>query len=172
MASRIQGAALFVFALLASTCTALAQSVRQEVVAADLQNPWAVAFLPDGRFLVTERPGRMRVIEANDQGGLLDVIPDTDFRANRTLFFCFSEPGLGGNSTALARARLSTDFTRLEEVKIIFSQHPKVTSTAHFGCRIVESQTQGKPDGMLYMTLGERFSRKARLAMASKASPA
>ena len=176
MASLLQGAALIVIALLMPSCAALAQSVRPEVVAADLQHPWALAFLPDGRFLVTERPGRMRVIEANGkvgtplqglpaiaasgQGGLLDVIPDTDFRANRTLFFCFSEPGQGGNSTALARARLATDFTRLEDVKIIFSQHPKVTSTAHFGCRIVESQTQGKPDGMLYMTLGERFSRK------------
>ncbi|WP_232834485.1 PQQ-dependent sugar dehydrogenase [Rhodoferax ferrireducens] len=156
--------------------TVRAQTVRPDVVASGLQNPWAVAFLPEGRFLVTERPGRMRVIEANGkigtaleglpkvaaggQGGLLDVVLDTDFARNRTLFFCFSEPGQTGNSTALARARLSEDRTRLEEVKVIFSQQPKMASSAHFGCRIVESRQAGKPDGMLFLTLGERFVRK------------
>ena len=161
------------FALIAPL--AQAQSVRAEVVASKLQNPWAVAFLPEGRFLVTERPGRLRVIEANGQvgepvqgvpdvvaqgqGGLLDVLLDADFARNRTLFFCFSEPGSGGNSTALARAQLSTDRTRLDNLKVIFSQKPKVASSAHFGCRIVESQSAGKPDGLLYLTLGDRYSR-------------
>lgn len=153
-----------------------AQPGRPEVVSTGLQNPWALAFLPEGRFLVTERPGHMRVIEANGQigaplaglpalaaggqGGLLDVVLEADFSQSRTLFFCYSEPGQGGNSTALARARLSDDHTRLEQVKVIFSQRPKVASTAHFGCRIVESTTQGQPDGLLFMTLGERYSRK------------
>ncbi len=162
-----------IFAL--ATPFAQAQTVRAEVVASNLQNPWALAFLPDGRFLVTERPGRLRVIEPNGeisapvlglpslvaqgQGGLLDVLVDTDFVNNNTLYFCFSEPGQGGNSTALARARLSSDLLRLEELKIIFSQKPKVASSAHFGCRIVESQTNGKPDGMLFLTLGDRYSQ-------------
>jgi glucose/arabinose dehydrogenase len=164
-------------ALVAPLAQAQAQTptVRAEVVATGLQNPWAVAFLPEGRFLVTERPGRLRVIEANGrlgepvqglpdvaaqgQGGLLDVLLDADFSRNRTLFFCYSEPGSGGNSTALARAQLSTDRTRLEDVEVIFSQKPKVASSAHFGCRIVESQSGGKPDGLLYLTLGDRFSR-------------
>jgi glucose/arabinose dehydrogenase len=153
-----------------------AQTVRPETVASGLQNPWAVAFLPEGRFLVTERPGRLRVVEANGtvgpplagvpavsalgQGGLLDLLLDADFARNRTLFFCFSEPGLLGNSTALARARLSQDRTRLEDVKVIFSQQPKVISTAHFGCRLVESQTAGQVDGLLFMTLGERYTHK------------
>ena len=171
-------AKLVLIALVSATvCPAVrAQTVRPEVVASGLQNPWAVAFLPEGRFLVTERPGRMRVIEANGQvgaaleglprvaaggqGGLLDLVLDADFARNRTLFFCFSEPGQTGNSTALARARLSIDHTRLEDVKVIFSQQPKMASSAHFGCRIVESQAGGKPDGMLFMTLGERFVRK------------
>jgi len=169
-----------VFALLSTifalgTPLAQAQMARAQVVASNLQNPWALAFLPGGRFLVTERPGRLRVIEPNGevgepvlglpgtaaqgQGGLMDVLLDTDFVFNNTLFFCFSEPGQGGNSTALARARLSSDRLRLEELKIIFSQKPKVVSSAHFGCRIVESQTNGKPDGMLYLTLGDRFSQ-------------
>ena len=154
---------------------AQAQTVRAEVVASNLQNPWAVAFLPEGRFLVTERHGRLRVIEPNGdvgapvfglpsmaaqgQGGLLDVLLDTDFVNNNTLYFCLSEPGQGGNSTALARARLSSDRLRLEELKIIFSQKPKVASSAHFGCRIVESQTNSKPDGMLFLTLGDRYSQ-------------
>ncbi|WP_309681696.1 PQQ-dependent sugar dehydrogenase [Polaromonas sp.] len=164
---------------------AQAQSVRPQTVASGLQNPWAVAFLPEGRFLVTERPGRLRVVQADGklgapvaglpdiaaggQGGLLDVLLDSDFARNRSLYFCFSEPAASGsgNSTALARATLSADESRLEGVKVIFSQKPKFASSAHFGCRIVESRgpgangaSGGQPDGMLFLTLGERFSRK------------
>ncbi len=155
---------------------ALAQPQRHQQVASELAHPWALAFLPEGRFLVTERPGRLRVIEADGQvnpaliglpdvaargqGGLLDVLLDADFANNSTLFFCFSEPGVGGNSTALARARLSNDRTRLEAVQVIFSARPKVASSAHFGCRITEGQSAGKPDGLLFMTLGERYTRK------------
>ena len=162
--------------LVCVTLPAPAQSLRHELVASGLEHPWSLAFLPQGRFLVTERPGRLRVIEADGrvnpaldglpdvaargQGGLLDVLLDADFARNRTLFFCFSEPGAGGNSTALARARLSSDRTRLEAMQVIFSARPKVASSAHFGCRIAESQTQGKPDGLLFMTLGERYVRK------------
>ncbi len=162
-----------------------AQQVRAEIVANGLQNPWALAFLPNGRFLVTERPGRLRIvqpdgklgdpiaglprIDAGGQGGLLDVIADSDFDRNRTVYFCFSEPAEGGrgNSTALARASLNADYTRLENLKIIFSQKPKVASSAHFGCRIVESRMSGSsggasgaPDGKLFLALGERFSRR------------
>ncbi|AMM26539.1 PQQ-dependent sugar dehydrogenase [Variovorax sp. PAMC 28711] len=146
---------------------------RAQPVATGLENPWGVAFLPQGRFLVTERPGRLRVVEpdgrvnapiaglppiaAGGQGGLLDVLADSRVDSNRTVYFCYSEPDATGaaNSTALARAQLSADRTRLENVKVIFSQQPKVASRAHFGCRIVESQ-----DGNLFLTLGDRFSRK------------
>ncbi|MBV7540457.1 PQQ-dependent sugar dehydrogenase [Acidovorax sp. sic0104] len=157
---------------------ALAQSAAPAValtpVATGLANPWAVAFLPDGQFLVTERPGRMRVIQATGQvgpaldgvpqvaaggqGGLLDVVTDADFARNRRIFFCFSEPAAGGgsgNSTALARATLAADARSLQDVKVIFSQRPKVDSSLHFGCRIVQA-----PDGNLLLTLGERFHRK------------
>ena len=160
----------------ASVFGAGAQTVRPEVVAAGLEHPWALAFLPEGRFLVSERSGALRVIEADGkvgaaianlpavdaggQGGLLDVVIDADFARNRALYFCFSEPGRGGNSTALARARLSDDRTRLENVKVIFSQKPKFNSSAHFGCRIVQSRSGGQPDGRLFLTLGDRFVRK------------
>ena len=160
-------------ALAAAPSVAQSQpSPKAQTVASGLQHPWAVAFLPDGRFLVTERPGRLRVVSADGQvqpavqglpevaaggqGGLLDVITDSAFASNRTIYFCFSEPGKGTtNSTALARARLSQDAKRLEDVKVIFSQQPKFSSTAHFGCRIVE-----RPDGTLFLTLGDRFSRR------------
>jgi len=154
-----------------ATLPARGQTVRAETVAAGLDHPWAVAFLPQGRFLVTERPGRMRVVSAQGQvgaalagvpavaaggqGGLLDVVIDSGFAANRILYFCYSEPGPGGNSTALARARLADDERRLEGVRVIFSQKPKVASSLHFGCRIVEAR-----DGTLFLTLGERFQRK------------
>ena len=153
---------------LLATGSACAQELRAQAVAHGLDHPWAVAFLPQGRFLVTERPGRMRVIDAQGkpgapladvppvaaggQGGLLDVVLDSGFEANRELYFCFSEPGPAGNSTALARARLSPDASRLEDVKGIFSQKPKVASSMHFGCRIVEareSDLDGTPPAQL-----------------------
>ena len=146
--------------------------LRTEVVASGLQNPWGVAFIDGGRFLVTERPGRLRVIgadgrvgepvagvpavEAAGQGGLLDVATDRDFARNRQIYLCYSEPGAGGNSTALARARLSQDATRLEDMKVIFSQQPKVSSRLHFGCRIAEAA-----DGTIFLTLGDRYHRMA-----------
>lgn len=154
-------------------CASAAAQMRPETVTTGLENPWGVAFLPGGRFVVTERPGRLRLvgadgkigapigglppIAAGGQGGLLDVLADSGFEKNRTLYFCFSEPDAAGaaNSTALARANLSVDGTKLEELKIIFSQQPKVASRNHFGCRIVEAR-----DGTLFLTLGDRFSRK------------
>ncbi|MHB1248782.1 MAG: PQQ-dependent sugar dehydrogenase, partial [Polaromonas sp.] len=135
---RVQSAIILIAALLANGHLQ-AQTLRTQTVATGLQNPWSVAFLPDGRFLVTERPGRLRVvgpdgklaapvaglpeIAAGGQGGLLDVLLDGDFARNRQLYFCFSEPAPVGNanSTALARATLSADETRLENVKVIFS---------------------------------------------------
>ena len=153
---------------------AAAPAVALTPVASGLAHPWAVAFLPGGRFLVTERPGRLRVVSAagavgpavtglppvaaGGQGGLLDVVTDADFARNRRIFFCFSEPAAGGaagNSTALARATLSADARSLQDVKVIFSQQPKVQSALHFGCRIVQA-----PDGNLFLTLGERYHRK------------
>ncbi len=170
------------FALFAAAATTRAQPtaapVKAITVAQGLENPWAVAFLPEGRFLVTERPGRLRVVEADGrlnppvaglppvaaggQGGLLDVVLDSGFAANRTVYVCYAEPagdGTSGNSTALARARLSDDRTRLEDVRVIFSQRPKVASRLHFGCRIVEAMKGGRPDGTLFLALGERFGR-------------
>lgn len=144
--------------------------ITVQVVAQGLAHPWGLAFLPGGRFLVTERGGKLRVIDAHGtvdpplagvprvsaggQGGLLDVVTDAAFERNQTLYFCFSEAGEGGNSTALARAELAADATALSNVKVIFSQQPKVASSLHFGCRIA----QPAPD-LLFLTLGERFSR-------------
>lgn len=147
-----------------------APKVRAEILAKGLEHPWALAFLDGGRMLVTERPGRMRLVQADGklgppiaglpkidvggQGGLLDVVADSGFARNRTLYFCYSEPGGSGNSTALASARLSDDARKLEQVKVLFRQRPKFDSNAHFGCRIVENK-----DGTLFLTLGDRFSR-------------
>ena len=146
-------------------------ALRVQPVAGGLEHPWALAFLPEGGYLVTERPGRMRVIDAQGrmgeplgglpevaargQGGLLDVALDNGFERNRTPYFCFSEPAQGGtNSTALARARLPAGGAQLEDVRVIFSQQPRVASPLHFGCRIVQM-----PDGHLFLALGERYHR-------------
>lgn len=156
-----------------------AQAIVATTIAQGLNHPWALAFLPNGHFLITERAGALRVVDAGGkisppvaglpeiavggQGGLLDVVLDSDFARNRTLFFCFSERAKQGkgNSTALASANLSPDMRRLEGLRILFSQYPKVVSEAHFGCRIVEGKTaQGQADGTLFLTLGERFSRR------------
>jgi aldose sugar dehydrogenase len=167
-------------ALVGLHTAAFAQSVKPQTVASGLENPWAIAFLPGGRFLVTERSGTMRIVQANGQlgdpvsgvprvaaggqGGLLDLLLDRDFERNRTLYFCYSEPAPGtftrGNSTALARATLSADNARLENLNVIFSQKPKFSSSNHFGCRITEAAPGGEADGTLFLTLGDRFLRK------------
>ena len=156
--------------VLPASATASTPRLQLEPVAEGLQNPWAMAAIGDGRWLVTERPGRMRVVEADGrlgeplagvpavaalgQGGLLDVITDRDFARNRRIHFCFSEPGLGGNSTAMASATLSADNRSLQGVKLVFQQQPKVDSRLHFGCRIVQAA-----DGSLFLTLGDRYHR-------------
>ena len=158
--------------LFAAAAHAQTSNVSTELVAKGLQNPWGLAFIGEGRMLVTERPGRMRVIGADGrvgeplkgvpavdavgQGGLLDVVTDRDFARNRTVHFCYAEPGMGGNSTAMASARLSADATALENVQVVFTQKPKVASRLHFGCRIVQAE-----DGSLFLGLGDRFQRMA-----------
>lgn len=143
--------------------------VSVATVAEGLENPWGLAFLPDRRMLVTERPGRMRVIGtdgvlsapltgvpavvAEGQGGLMDVVPAPDFAQSQRIYFSFSEPGEGRlASTAVAHARL-TD-TGLEDVQVIFSQKPKLDTRHHFGSRLVFDG-----QGHLFITLGDRGVR-------------
>lgn len=151
--------------------TAPQSDVMVETVAEGLIHPWAIAFLPDGRMLVTERPGRMRLVNmegqvtaplegvpkvfAQGQGGLLDVALAPDFQSSGTIYFSYAEPREGGrNGTTVARARLveGDDRPRLEDVQIIFRQQPSYRADVHFGSRIVVA-----PDGKLFITLGERF---------------
>jgi aldose sugar dehydrogenase len=140
-----------------------------QVVAAGLDLPWAVELLPDGRFLVSERPGNLRIVSKTGQlsapvkglpqvsykgqGGLLDVALDPAFARNQTIYFSFSEPRTGGNGTSLARARLVEDASgaRLEDLKVIFQQLPTFESDLHFGSRIAFAR-----DGKLFLSLGER----------------
>ncbi|MDP2880821.1 MAG: PQQ-dependent sugar dehydrogenase [Azonexus sp.] len=166
--------AILLAALTALPLAAQSGEPRVEVVARGLDHPWGLAFIGDGKMLVSERPGRLRVIgadgkigppvdglpavEVTGQGGLLDVVADRDFARNRMIYFCYAEPAAqgSGNSTALAAARLSDDARRLEKLTTIFRQTPKISSRLHFGCRIVEAE-----DGKLFLTLGERGSRMA-----------
>ncbi|HEY5798368.1 MAG TPA: PQQ-dependent sugar dehydrogenase [Bosea sp. (in: a-proteobacteria)] len=142
-----------------------------ETVASGLENPWGLAFLPDGRMLVTERPGRLRLVgtdgklsapiagvpnvAARGQGGLLDVIIDPSFQQNRTIYLSFSEPRAGGNGTSVARARLNERGTALEGMRVIFQQMPTINSTMHFGSRLVFDRT-----GALFVTVGDRYSQR------------
>jgi glucose/arabinose dehydrogenase len=147
--------------------------LRTQTVASGLEHPWSLAFLPDGRFLVTERPGRMRVVATDGkigppisgvpevvnggQAGLFDVVLDSGFAANRTIFFCYAEAGEGGSGTAVATARLAPDASRLEDVKVIFRQRPKTSGNLQYGCRIVEAK-----DGNLFVALGDRYRERER----------
>jgi glucose/arabinose dehydrogenase len=140
--------------------------VEVETVAAGLDQPWGMAFLPDGRMLVTEISGNLRIVSddgsvseplegtpdvfAQGQGGLLDVAIDPDFASNGLVYLSFAEAGDGGASTALGRGRLADD--RIEGFEVIFRQEPRIDGDKHFGSRIVLS-----PDGTIFLTLGERF---------------
>jgi glucose/arabinose dehydrogenase len=149
--------------------------VRLTIVAGGLAHPWSLAFLPGGGMLVTERPGRLRPISADGQvgppiagvppvfaggqGGLLDVALDPAFAENRLIYLSYAEPGEGGAGTAVARGRLAEG--ALEDVAVIFRQQPKVEGDAHFGSRLVFG-----PDGMLFVTLGERNRRDQAQSLA------
>ncbi len=156
-------------------------AIRVTTVAEGLVHPWAIAFLPDGGMLVTERPGSLRMVgpdgglsepisgvpevDARGQGGLLDVTIDPAFAANRLVYLSYAERGEGGNGTAVARGRLSDDATALEHVAVIFRQLPKVDSLQHFGSRLVFDR-----DGHLYVTLGERSQERFRVQAQDLAS--
>lgn len=145
--------------------------VRAETVASGLEHPWALAFLPDGRLLVTERAGRLRVVSpdgvlsapltgvptvfAQGQGGLLDVAVDPAFAENRLVYLSYAEPGSGGAGTAVARASLAA--SGLEDVTVIFRQRPKVEGGGHYGSRLVFTR-----DGRLFVTLGDRMNYRDR----------
>ncbi len=144
-----------------------------ETVAEGLSHPWGLAFLPDGAILITERAGQLRhvsaegqvsepisglpEIEAGQQGGLLDVTLHPQFAANRLVYVSFTEPGEGGNSTAVARGKLSEDVRSLTEVETIFSQKPKIGNMMHYGSRIVFDG-----QGHIFITTGERFEEQYR----------
>ena len=146
--------------------------VRAETVTRGLDHPWGLAFLPDGRMLVTERAGRLRsvdrdgrlsdpirgvpVVAARGQGGLLDVVVDPRFAENRWVYLSYAEPGPGGSAgTAVARGRLGEG--RLEDVRVIYQQQPKVDGGNHFGSRLVFAR-----DGTLFVTQGDRFAYRDR----------
>jgi glucose/arabinose dehydrogenase len=161
--------ALFAALLSALVLPALAAEPKAVTVARGLANPWAVAFLPDGRFLVTERAGRLRIVDrdgrvgepvaglpavdAGGQCGLLDVVLDPKFADNGWVYWSYAEAGDGGNGTAVARGRLQGN--QLQDVQVIFRQRPKVSSSLHCGSRLVFGR-----DGRLFVALGDRFSRK------------
>ncbi|MBI1942591.1 MAG: PQQ-dependent sugar dehydrogenase, partial [Betaproteobacteria bacterium] len=151
---------------------AAAQTIRSEehafrvvTVAAGLEHPWSLAFLPDGRVLVTERPGRLRLIESgkldpqpiaglppvteHGQGGLFDVALHPRFADNGLVYLAYAARGADGVGTELARGRLAGK--RLEGVQVLFRQSPKGSSGRHFGGRIVFDRA-----GFLYLTLGDR----------------
>jgi glucose/arabinose dehydrogenase len=150
----------------AETFKSSAGEVKVDTVASGLVHPWALQFLPDGRMLVTERPGRMRIVTrdgklspplkgvpkvvAGGQAGLLDVALDRDYARNRIIYFCFNYDS-GGNA-AVARAELLTDETpQLDKVQVIYRQQGPGGSNNH-GCRIAQA-----PDGNLFVTQGDHF---------------
>ena len=177
MVVRWVAGALMPFALMMDSASSLgaesyqsqAGSISVVTVADGLEQPWGLAFLPDGRMLVTEKEGRLRLVgpdgtlseplagvpEVYDsgQGGLLVVALDPDFAANQLVYLSFSEPGGEGGGTAVARGKLGAD--RLEDVEIIWRQQPKLDSGQNFGSRLVFLK-----DGTLIVTLGDRNRRQ------------
>jgi len=148
-----------------------AAPIRATVVAEGLEHPWGLAFLPDGRILVTERSGRLRLIDKGGQigkplagvpqvqvagqGGLLDVSVPPTFAQDRLIYLSYAEPGEGGAGTAVARARLGDG--RLEDVQVIWRQVPKVSGSNHWGARVIFAR-----DGKLFITTGDRFAHRER----------
>ena len=144
---------------------------RVTPIASGLDHPWGLAFLPDGRLLVTERRGRLLFVSrdgrlseplagvpevfARGQGGLLDVVLSPGFAQDRLVYLSFSEPGEGGVGTAVARGRLGD--RGLEGTQVIWRQQPKVSGNLHWGSRLL-----WRSDGTLFVTLGDRYAYKEK----------
>ena len=152
--------------VLAQTVQSEKQSFRVVTLTQGLQHPWSLAFLPDGRLLITERAGRLRIVQkdftldpkpvsglpdiiASGQGGLFDVVLHPQYSKNGWIYFAYSEPGAGGWGTALARGKLVGH--QMTNVQVLFSMEPKTRSNHHFGGRIVFDEA-----GYVYLTLGDR----------------
>ncbi len=145
--------------------------LRADVVTDSLEHPWGLAFLPGGGAIVTERPGRIRIltdsglskpvagvpkVAVGGEGGLLDIAVSRDFETSGTIFFAYSEAGPGGIGTTVARARLVRDGSapRLEDLKVIFATDKKSQARVHFGARIIVND-----DGTLFITTGDLGQR-------------
>ncbi len=140
--------------------------IQIKTVAKGLEEPWSLTFLPDGRMLVTEKPGRLRIVRRNGsmseplpgvpkvfvsgQGGLLDVALSPAFTQDRLVYLSYSEPGKGGAGTAVARGRLAA--SGLEDVEVVWRQTPKVQGANHWGSRLKFAR-----DGTLFITTGDRY---------------
>lgn len=147
--------------------------LKIETIASGLAHPWGMTMLPDGSLLVTERDGRLRSVSPDGQisapitglpamaiagqGGLLDILADKNFASNKRIYFSYSEPAAGNtSSTAVASAIL--DGQQLNDLRVLFSQQPKVDSKYHFGGRLVQTA-----EGTLFITLGDRGSERQQV---------
>lgn len=144
-----------------------------DVINSDLKNPWGIINLPDGRFLITSKSGYFNIVsadgktiskveglpkvDAKGQGGLLDVALDPDFQNKRMIFWSFSEPYSGGNHTAVAKGKLSTDEKKIENPTVIFRATPTYDGDKHYGSRL-----EFDKDGYLFVSTGERSDLETR----------
>ena len=145
-----------------------------KILSKDLKRPWAIIQMPDDRFLITEKSGKMKIlgldgsqqkeikglpkVDDDGQGGLLDVALDPDFISNRMIYWSFSEPHDEGNLTAVGKGRLSADETKLEDIKVIFRAFPVFDSDLHFGSRLAFDKDQN-----LFVSTGERSHMEGRM---------
>lgn len=138
-----------------------------------LSRPWGIAVLPDGRFVVTEKEGTMRIVSttgthgeplngiprvsSEGQGGLLGICLDPAFEQNRMVYWAFSEPLEAGNLTSVAKGKLSADEKSMEGVRVIYRATPAYKGTLHFGGRVLFAK-----DGNLFLSTGERSDLETR----------
>ncbi|GHG70934.1 hypothetical protein GCM10010919_21810 [Alishewanella longhuensis] len=167
--SLLSASLLFTASLSAQTLNTEKTNLTLEKVTQGLEHPWGLAFLPDGRMLVTERAGKLRYVNTDGslseplaglpdiavagQGGLFDVLLHPNYAENNQVYISYNEPSANGSSTTVALATLAAD--RLTNVKVIFSANPKFSSRHHFGGRLVIQDNQ-----YLFITLGDRGQRR------------
>ncbi|OQW56359.1 MAG: hypothetical protein A4S14_00380 [Proteobacteria bacterium SG_bin9] len=152
--------------------TSSAGKLEVETIATGLAYPWGLGFLPDGRMIVTEKPGRIRLVSRegqlspplagtpdvwfSGQGGLLDIAVDKSYAQNNTIYICYAERTSGGGRTTVARGKVTeSGAPKLTDVRVIFRQEGPLSSGYHFGCRIAQA-----PDTTLFVSLGDHYSAK------------